>query len=131
MHYPGITSLMLRAASLSSRRLGDGDRPPPSLRTDSARTTGSGRPESRGPTGRPPGRHPEASRGESAGPRLPTESLRGWTRRLAGDRTRASLIALPLSGDVPDPMGGRPRDYERARDDLAAMTDRLGVLLAP
>jgi protein-tyrosine-phosphatase len=70
-------------------------------------------------------------RGESTGPRLPSESVRRWTQRLAGDRTRASLVALPLSRDVPDPMGGRPRDYEQTRDDLAAMTDRLGVLLAP
>jgi protein-tyrosine-phosphatase len=70
-------------------------------------------------------------RGESARPRLAAEGVREWARRIAGDRTRASLFALPLSEDVPDPMGGRPKDYERARDDLTRMTARLGNLLVP
>jgi protein-tyrosine phosphatase len=70
-------------------------------------------------------------RGESAGPRLSSESVRDWARRVGGERTRASLVALPLSEDIVDPMGGRARDYERARDELAAMTARLGALLAP
>ena len=70
-------------------------------------------------------------RGESAGPRLSSESVRDWARRVGGERTRASLVALALSEDIADPMGGRARDYERARDELAAMTARLGALLAP
>ena len=70
-------------------------------------------------------------RGESADPRLPSESLRQWARRLSAGRTRASLLKLPASDDVPDPMGGRPADYERARDDLARLTARLGARLSP
>jgi protein-tyrosine-phosphatase len=70
-------------------------------------------------------------RAEAAGPRLPTEGVRKWARRLSGDRTRSSLVALSVSEDIPDPMGGRPTDYERARDDLARLTARLGTLLGP
>jgi protein-tyrosine phosphatase len=70
-------------------------------------------------------------RAEPAGPRRPSESVRQWARRVSGDRTRTSLVALPVSEDVPDPMGGRPRDYERARDDLGRFTARLGAFLAP
>jgi protein-tyrosine-phosphatase len=68
-------------------------------------------------------------RGESTGPRLRAESVRQWAERLSRDRTRASLVTLPVSEDVPDPIGGRRTDYERARDGLAAMTARLGALL--
>jgi protein-tyrosine-phosphatase len=70
-------------------------------------------------------------RGKSAGPRRPSESVRRWAQRISGDRTRASLVGLPVSEDIPDPMGGRPRDYERARDDLAEMTARLAALVSP
>jgi protein-tyrosine-phosphatase len=70
-------------------------------------------------------------RGERADARLPTESVRQWARRLSAGRTRASLLSLPPSDDVPDPIGGRPVNYERARDDLARLTDRLGALLSP
>jgi protein-tyrosine-phosphatase len=69
-------------------------------------------------------------RGRSCGPRLRSETVRQWTQRISGARTRASLVALPLSEDVPDPMGGRHQDYELARDDLAARTARLGFLLS-
>jgi protein-tyrosine phosphatase len=70
-------------------------------------------------------------RAESAGPRLPSESVQGWARRLHAERTRSSLLMLPFSEDVADPMGGRPQQYRRARDDLASMTARLAARLAP
>jgi protein-tyrosine phosphatase len=70
-------------------------------------------------------------RAESAGPRLSSESVQEWTGRLHGERTRQSLLMLPFSEDVPDPMGGRPQQYRRARDDLAGMTARLAALLSP
>jgi hypothetical protein len=44
---------------------------------------------------------------------------------------RSSLTGLPLSEDVSDPMGGRPRDYQRTRDELVGMTTRLAELLSP
>jgi protein-tyrosine-phosphatase len=69
-------------------------------------------------------------RAELVGPRWPGEDLRRWAQRVSGDRTRASLVTLPISDDVPDPMGGYPKDYQRARDDLAVMTARLSALLS-
>lgn len=70
-------------------------------------------------------------RGEAAGPRRPSESIEQWAGRLHGDRTRSSLLMLPFSEDIPDPIGGRPQHYRRARDDLARLTARLAALLAP
>jgi protein-tyrosine phosphatase len=69
-------------------------------------------------------------RGETAGPRRRSETLRDWARRVSGDRTRASLVNLPLSEDIPDPMGGRRQDYELSRDGLASLTARLAALLS-
>ncbi len=69
-------------------------------------------------------------RAGSAGPRRRSETVRQWAQRVSSDRTRASLVYLPVSEDVPDPMGGRPKDYEIARDDLAARTARLATLLS-
>jgi protein-tyrosine phosphatase len=70
-------------------------------------------------------------RAESAGPRLRSESVQGWAGRLHGERTRSSLLMLPFSEDVPDPMGGRPQHYRQARDALASMTARLAAALSP
>jgi protein-tyrosine phosphatase len=70
-------------------------------------------------------------RAELAGHRLPSESVQGWAGRLHGDRTRSSLLRLPFSEDVPDPMGGRPQHYRQARDTLASMTAQLAALLSP
>jgi protein-tyrosine phosphatase len=70
-------------------------------------------------------------RAESVGPRLRSESVRRWADRLHGDRTRASLLMLPFSEDLPDPMGRRLPHYQRTRDDLASMTARLAALLGP
>jgi protein-tyrosine phosphatase len=70
-------------------------------------------------------------RAEAAGPRQPLEQVQAWAQRLHAGRTRSSLFALPFSDDIPDPMGGRPRDYERTRDELAGLTARLAALLSP
>jgi protein-tyrosine phosphatase len=70
-------------------------------------------------------------RAESAGPRLRSESVEQWVGRLHGDRRRSSLLMLPFSEDIPDPIGGRLQDYRRARDDLARLTARLAALLSP
>ena len=70
-------------------------------------------------------------RAESAGPRLRSEGVEQWVSRLHGDRTRSSLLMLPFSEDIPDPIGGRPQHYRRVRNDLAGLTARLAVLLSP
>jgi protein-tyrosine phosphatase len=71
------------------------------------------------------------ARGAAVGPRLPGETLRQWVGRVHAGRTRASTIALPLSDDIPDPMGGRPKGYQKVRDLLAAMASDLVDLIAP
>lgn len=71
------------------------------------------------------------TRGRDVGPRDPDETLRQWVDRVHAGRTRASTISLPLSDDIPDPMGGRPKGYQRTRDLLAAMAAELADLIAP
>jgi protein-tyrosine phosphatase len=69
-------------------------------------------------------------RADSCGPRRRSESVRDWAQRISADRTRVSLVNLPVSEDIRDPMGGRRQDYELARDDLASRTGRLAALLS-
>lgn len=71
------------------------------------------------------------TRGQAVGPRRDDETLRQWVARVHAGRTRASTITLPLSDDIPDPMGGRPKGYQKARDRLAAMATELVDLIAP
>jgi protein-tyrosine phosphatase len=70
-------------------------------------------------------------RAETVGPRQRIEAVREWVRRLHAGRLRSSLTGLPLSEDVSDPMGGRPKDYQRTREQLVGMTTRLAELLSP
>jgi protein-tyrosine phosphatase len=70
-------------------------------------------------------------RAEAARPRLTSEGVQQWAHRLSAGRDRRSLLSLPLSEDIPDPIGGRPSGYQRVRDELARMTDRLAALVAP
>jgi protein-tyrosine-phosphatase len=62
-------------------------------------------------------------RARRSGGRLPDESVRHWARRMSTGRDRSSILKLPSSVDIPDPMGGRLRDFERTfavLDDLTA-----------
>jgi protein-tyrosine phosphatase len=59
------------------------------------------------------------------------ETLAEWVGRLHAGRIRADLLGLPVTEDIADPMGGRPKAYQRTRDELSALTDRLARLLAP
>lgn len=70
-------------------------------------------------------------RGEGVGPRCPEEELGEWVGRLHHGRTRGSIVSLPLADDIPDPMGGRPRGYQKTRDVLALMAADLVDLIAP
>jgi protein-tyrosine-phosphatase len=70
-------------------------------------------------------------RAEAAGQRRATEGLRDWAARLHAGRARSSLLSLPFSEDVADPIGGALRDYERTRDELARLISRLAGLLSP
>jgi protein-tyrosine-phosphatase len=69
--------------------------------------------------------------GELFGPRRPGESLATWVGRVGSSRTKSGLLGLPLSDDVPDPIG-KPLDaYVRSRDLLLHLCSRLGSLIAP
>lgn len=70
-------------------------------------------------------------RAETSGPRLPSEQVSQWADRLHAGRLRSGLLGLPLSEDIPDPMGRRLRDYQRTRDKLARMTTELADLMSP
>jgi protein-tyrosine-phosphatase len=72
-----------------------------------------------------------AARGRAVGPRRGDETLRQWVSRVDAGRTRAATISLPLSDDISDPMGGRPKGYQRTRDVLAVMAAELVDLIAP
>ncbi|HUE58565.1 MAG TPA: hypothetical protein VMO88_03200 [Acidimicrobiales bacterium] len=68
--------------------------------------------------------------GELAGRRRPNESLAAWVTRVGGPRTRSGLLTLPLSEDVPDPIGKRLGTYIRTRDLLRSLCARLADLMA-
>lgn len=65
------------------------------------------------------------------GARRRHETIADWAIRLGGRRQRAEILRLPLAEDIPDPMGGRLRDYVRARDAISAMVSELARLLGP
>lgn len=66
---------------------------------------------------------------ERAAPRREGESIDGWATRMGAGRSRSSILALSLSGDIPDPMGGRPAEYQACRDLLWELTRFLADAL--
>jgi protein-tyrosine phosphatase len=69
--------------------------------------------------------------GEVAGTRRHDESLSAWVARVGGSRTRPGLLSLPLSEDVPDPIG-KPLDaFIRTRDLLRSLCSQVADLVAP
>jgi protein-tyrosine phosphatase len=60
-------------------------------------------------------------RGQQIGPRPPGEPLAGWLARAGRDRDHRDLLGSSAADDVPDPLGGRPRDFEAT----AALLDQL------
>lgn len=49
--------------------------------------------------------------GQASG-RGPQETVSQWARRMSAGRAPASILSLPSSGDIPDPIGGTRRDFE-------------------
>jgi protein-tyrosine phosphatase len=70
-------------------------------------------------------------RAAPAGPRNRGEDVGSWALRLDAGRSRAELVDLPLSDDVPDPMGGPRWEFDRTRELLDGMTAQLAALLRP
>jgi protein-tyrosine phosphatase len=58
------------------------------------------------------------------------EPIDGWAERMGAGRSRSSLLALDLSDDIPDPMGGPPAGYEECRDVLWGLTNSLAASIA-
>lgn len=69
-------------------------------------------------------------RGRLNGPPTEKESLRPWAERLSETRTRTDLLGEKVADDVPDPIGGRRKDFERVRDQLQSWAAQLAELLA-
>ena len=61
--------------------------------------------------------------------RTPAESVADWAQRLGAGRSGPSILGLPTSEDVPDPMGRNIGDFERVRRQLDAMTELLAAHL--
>lgn len=70
-------------------------------------------------------------RAGQVGPRRPAETLGRYVTRLNGARARSEALALSMSEDVADPIGGRLEDYARTRDELGLMTRQLADALVP
>lgn len=70
-------------------------------------------------------------RADQASGRLPSESVAQWARRMSAGRTPQKILTLPSTDDIPDPMGGEARDYERTARLLDDLTARLAGLLCP
>lgn len=69
-------------------------------------------------------------RGRLVGRPTEKESLRAWAERLSETRTRTDLLGEKVADDVPDPIGGRRKDFECVRDLLASWAAQLVELLA-
>ena len=68
---------------------------------------------------------------ERAAPRRADEPFPVWFRRVGASRKRSSVLNLPLSDDIPDPIGRPLRAYIGTRDVLAGLCSRLVDRLAP
>jgi protein-tyrosine-phosphatase len=69
--------------------------------------------------------------GEGCPGRGVDETLTSWVDRIGAGRHRAGIFDLPLSEDVPDPIGKPMKAYLRTRDSLLRLTTRLADLLQP
>jgi protein-tyrosine-phosphatase len=58
------------------------------------------------------------------------EPFRQWVLRAHGERTRSSVLALPTTVDVADPVGKPLAAYRRRRDQLAELSADLARCLA-
>ena len=69
--------------------------------------------------------------GGSVPSRRRDESLKSWVDRIGVGRHRALLLGLPLSEDLPDPIGKSLRTYMKTRDRLLDLATRLAELVEP
>lgn len=65
-------------------------------------------------------------RASRAGARGPSETVAQWARRMSAGRERNSILTLPASDDIADPIGRPLKEYE----DCFAILDRATTQLA-
>jgi protein-tyrosine phosphatase len=70
-------------------------------------------------------------RGEESGGRAPGEPVDAWLARLGSGRRPSDLLGDSDDDDVPDPIGGPRRSYQRTAEELDDLTARLARLLGP
>lgn len=70
-------------------------------------------------------------RARQAGGRGPRETLAQWARRMSAGRAPASVLSLPSSGDVPDPIGRPLREFEVCLATLDRATSELVSHICP
>jgi protein-tyrosine phosphatase len=57
------------------------------------------------------------------------ESLSQWARRLSAGRTQRSVLSLPTSEDIVDPMGRSLNSYRKVAKAIDHLTDELAARL--
>lgn len=67
----------------------------------------------------------------AAGPRDPDEPLRGYLRRIAGDRRPGDLLGVGVDDEVADPYGRRPSAYREAAEAIESLLDLVVPHLFP
>lgn len=74
-------------------------------------------------------------RGEAVGARHvrngAIQDLASWVGLVGAGRTPAGILRLPLEDDIADPMGRRQRSFDRTRDELDDLVERLVELVCP
>jgi protein-tyrosine phosphatase len=70
-------------------------------------------------------------RARRIGPPVGSESLKMWVERAHGGRSRASVMSLPGTDDIADPVGQPLEEHVRTRNILDRLTGELVTSLAP
>ncbi len=70
-------------------------------------------------------------RGRQGGPRGPEQSLADWLTHIGEGRRHVDLMGDSPLDDIPDPMGGRAKDYRVMLNELEMLTGTLHSLVWP
>jgi protein-tyrosine phosphatase len=70
-------------------------------------------------------------RGRGRGPRSPEQSLADWLTEVGEGRRHADLMGDSPLDDIPDPMGGRAKDYRVMLNEMETLTGTLHSLIWP
>ena len=70
-------------------------------------------------------------RGRQRGPRSSEQSLADWLTQIGEGRRHLDLMGDSPLDDIPDPMGGRAKDYRAMLNELEMLTGTLHSLVWP